>query len=156
MLVLIAQASLTETCVYFTKEVWPSAKRGLLKMAPEPNKLPITLWHCDVHFAWPLSTPVYRIKLRSICPWIEPLRIQMSTNYDRRLDSVMTTMTNLSSVSGHLPNGASTPFSSVTNPPNGEMILPEAGEIVLAESQADPQVLSLRTGASLLLPWGRL
>uniref|UniRef100_UPI00089DBC12 receptor tyrosine-protein kinase erbB-4 n=1 Tax=Ciona intestinalis TaxID=7719 RepID=UPI00089DBC12 len=32
---------------------------------------------------------------------------------DRRLDSVMTTMTNLSSVSGSLPNGASTPFSPV-------------------------------------------
>nr|CAB3243195.1 receptor tyrosine-protein kinase erbB-4 [Phallusia mammillata] len=39
-----------------------------------------------------------------------------STAYDRRLDSVQTTMTNLSSISGSLPNGTSTPFASVTNP----------------------------------------
>ena len=32
-----AEASLTETCFYFPKEVQPSGKRGIPKMAPEPN-----------------------------------------------------------------------------------------------------------------------
>jgi len=32
-----AESNLTETCFYFHKKVWPSAKGGLLKVAPEQN-----------------------------------------------------------------------------------------------------------------------
>ncbi|XP_076821591.1 epidermal growth factor receptor-like isoform X1 [Clavelina lepadiformis] len=55
---------------------------------------------------------------------------QNSRNADRRLDSVMTTMTNLSSISGSQPNGASTPFTSVTMPISPDMTCDD--EVVLS------------------------